>query len=149
MTCGVKDLENIPEFQFVREAVLLARKWRAMVDTRLRPSGLTLARATILYWLAELPETVTQRELADIVGIEGPTLVRQLHALEAQGLIERVPMAGDRRAKGIRATAAAQPLLDTLSNVTGTLVSDYFSGLDRRRLSSATNLLRTARRALD
>ena len=138
-----------PQLALVRESVLLGRKWRAAVDERLRPHGLTLARSTVLYWIERLPGTVTQRELADTVGIEGPTLVRLLHALEAQGLVERVPMPGDRRAKGLRLTDAAQPVLATLKSVIETLSQERLDQLDRRRLASATRLVREARAAFD
>lgn len=138
-----------PELEFIRECVLLGRRWRARVDERLRPCGLTLARTTVLYWLAQVPDVVTQRELADLVGIEGPTLVRQLHALEAQGLIERVPVPSDRRAKGIKLTDKAMPLLETLRDVTSKMTEDYLSRLDARRIGSATKLLRDARVALE
>lgn len=137
-----------PQFEFVRECVLLGRKWRAKVDERLRPTGLTLARATVLYWIGELPPDTSQRELADLVGIEGPTLVRQLHALEAQGLVERVAMPGDRRAKGLRLTAAAQPLIDQINEVTQNLSHELLGKLDGRRVQSATKLARDARAAL-
>lgn len=140
--------ENLA-FDFVRECVLLGRRWRARVDERMRGSGLTLARATVIYWISKLPEGATQRELADIVGIEGPTLVRILHALEEQRLVERVPVPGDRRAKGLRLTPAAQPLLDQLDATVDALVGDYLGDLDGRRLRSATKLARDAREALD
>lgn len=141
--------DDNPQLDFVRECVLLGRKWRAHVDERLKSTGMTLARYTVLYWLEELPGLVTQRELADTVGIEGPTLVRQLHALERQGMIERIPFAGDRRAKGIRLTDAARPVLATLKEATDALSAEHFDRLDRRRLASATRLVREARAMLD
>ncbi|URW74646.1 MarR family transcriptional regulator [Sphingomonas donggukensis] len=141
--------DDRPQLDFVRECVLLGRKWRSHMDERLRPGGLTLARATVLYWIDALPGLVTQRELADMVGIEGPTLVRQLHALEAQGLVERVPFEGDRRAKGLRLTDAAKPYLGQLQAVADGLCAEKLDRLETRRLSSATRLIREARLALE
>lgn len=138
-----------PQFDFVRECVLLGRRWRAFYDERLKATGLTLARASVLYWLDELPGVVTQRELADVVGIEGPTLVRQLHALEAKGLIERIAMPGDRRAKGIRLTEAAAPFVAMIHELNATLSEECFGRLDKRRLASATQLARDARQVFD
>ena len=115
----------------------------------MKPSGMTLARATVLYWVNALPPETSQRELADVVGIEGPTLVRLLHALESQGLIERVASASDRRAKEIRLTDAARPLLDQLNAVAEALSGEYLSTLDQRRLPAATRLVREAREALE
>lgn len=146
--CAMAYLPDHAELEFIRESVLLSRRWRAKLDERLKPCGLTLARSTVLYWLDQSTEVMTQRELADIVGIEGPTLVRQLHALEAQGLIERVPVAHDRRAKGIRLTESARPLLDTLNKVSRATADEFLAKLDRRRLGSATKLLREARESL-
>lgn len=136
-------------FEFVRECVLLARKWRATIDERLKATGMTLARFTVLYWVNALPEGTTQRELADVVGIEGPTLVRLLHALEAQGMIERVASTSDRRAKGIRLTDAARPLLGELNRATAEASRQYLVKLERRRLPSAIRLVKEARAALE
>lgn len=138
-----------PQLEFVRECVLLARRWRARVDERLKAVGLTLSRATVLYWIDALPGAVSQRELADVVGIEGPTLVRLLHALEAQQLIERVSLPGDRRVKTIRLTAAARPLLDQLMDVTDGLIADRLDMLDHDRMATAASLAREAREALN
>ncbi|MHA6723297.1 MarR family transcriptional regulator [Sphingomonas sp. RS2018] len=110
---------------------------------------MTLARATVLYWIGALDGTVTQRALADVVGIEGPTLVRQLHALEAAGLVERVAVEGDRRAKGLRLTDAAVTMLKSVNRVVDGMCVEFLDGLDRRRLSSATKLVRDAREALE
>lgn len=142
------DPTDNPQLDFVRECVLLARRWRVVYDERLRAQGLTMARATVLYWLDQHPGVTTQRALADLVGIEGPTLVRQLHALEAMGLIERVAVSGDRRAKGIRLTDAATPVLAAIHESSHALSREYLGRLDRRRLASATQLVRDARAAL-
>lgn len=133
---------------FIRECILLGRKWRARVDEQLKDHGLTAARLTVLYWVNELPEGTSQRELADIVGIEGPTLVRQLHALEAQGLLERVPMTSDRRAKGIRLTPEGHEKLAGVVSYSLEMSREYFPKLERRRLPSAIRLARQAREAI-
>jgi MarR family transcriptional regulator for hemolysin len=46
----------------------------------------------------------SQNELAQAVGIEGPTLTRHLDALERQGLVRRSPDASDRRAVVVELT---------------------------------------------
>ncbi len=138
-----------PQLEFVRECVLLGRRWRAHYDERLKTTGLTMARASVLYWLDEMPDLTTQRELADMVGIEGPTLVRQLHALEAKGLIERVAIPGDRRAKGIRLTPLAMPFVEQIHELNARLSEECFGKLDRRRLASATGLVHDARTVFD
>ncbi len=143
----MNDSDTLPT-DFIRECVLLGRKWRARVDERLKASDMTLSRFTVLYWVDALPEGASQREIADTVGIEGPTLVRQLHALEAQGLIERVPLENDRRAKCIQLTAGGRAKLEELNDVGMSVAEDYLGKLERRRLPSAIRLAKQAREAL-
>src|SRR3546814_19594268 len=67
---------------------LVARLWRAEIDRRLAAFGLTESRWLTLLHLSRLSEPVTQRELAESVGVQGPTLVRTLDWLEAEGRSE-------------------------------------------------------------
>ncbi|MFD1788203.1 MarR family winged helix-turn-helix transcriptional regulator [Sphingomonas floccifaciens] len=134
--------------EFIRECILLGRRWRAKVDEQLKDHGLTAARLTVLYWVNEMPEGTSQRELAEIVGIEGPTLVRQLHALEAQGLLERVPLATDRRAKCIRLTPEGLKKLEGVNRYSIDMSRQFFPKLERRRLPSAIRLAKQAREAI-
>jgi len=56
----------------------------------------------------------TQHELAQAVGIEGPTLTYHLDAMEAEGLITRTREPANRRAIRVSLTAAGETLFDTL-----------------------------------
>src|ERR687889_1952112 len=94
---------------FLEELSVTSRKLRTLFDARVRAKRLTLARARTLMNLAR-KDGMTQTELAEILEVEGPTLVRLLDGLEAQGLTERRPVAGDRRAKQIALTAEGQQL---------------------------------------
>ena len=75
------------EEEFVAELGRVSRRWRAELDERLRHTGLTQARWLALFQVSQQEGALTQRELADLLGIEGPTLVRILDGLEKQGLI--------------------------------------------------------------
>lgn len=61
-----------------------------------------------LYYLFESDEGLVQRELAERIGIEGPTLVRLLDAMERDGWVIRVPSPNDRRQKVVKVTPKAQ-----------------------------------------
>ena len=74
---------------FGLELGLLARWWRSKLDERLRPLGLSQARWTALWHLARGGDGLTQKQLARAVGVEGPSMVRVLDALERDGLVER------------------------------------------------------------
>ena len=89
---------QIPRDQFPFTSARVARRWRKLLDERLKDLGVTQAR---WFTLVCLPRGggVTQRELAHLMTIENPTLVRLLDSLEEQGLIERRHSERDRRAR--------------------------------------------------
>lgn len=96
--------DPIPQQTLAADLSLASRKMRNLFDALVRERGLTLARARALLLLAET-RTWTQRELAEELEIEQPTVVRLLDGMEKQGLIVRQPVAGDRRANHIKLTA--------------------------------------------
>src|SRR5262244_1814928 len=84
----------------------ISRRLRQEVDSELRAYGLTEATWRPLAYLGRLGEGIRQKELAQALGIEGPSLVRLLDSLERRGLVERREDASDRRARGIYLTEA-------------------------------------------
>ncbi len=132
---------DLPE-AFALELGRVSRRWRTRLDERLNVTGLTQARWRTLLHLSRGAPCMTQRELAEHAGIEGPTLVRLLDALEAQGLIERLPVEGDRRAKHIRLTAAARPLLEQIDRIAADLRREIFAGLGKEDLQTGLTVLR-------
>jgi len=119
---------NIQE-QFGLWLGVVARLWRAEIDRRLAAFGLTESRWLTLLHLSRLSEPVTQRELAESVGVQGPTLVRTLDWLEAEGLIERRTVSADRRTKSVHLGAAAAPVLEQIEAVTAAVRAEIFSGV--------------------
>jgi MarR family transcriptional regulator for hemolysin len=89
----------------------IARRWRARLDQRIAPFGLTEARWLVLLSLARRGDGVTQKDLAARLAIEAPTLVRTLDWLQRQGFVERRAVPSDRRAKTIHLTDKARPVL--------------------------------------
>lgn len=120
------------EENFAQALSRVSRGWRALLDARLRDSSCTQARWFVLLQLSRAESGMTQRELAERVGVESPTIGRLLDALERQGLVERLPVDGDRRANHIRLTTAAQPLLadinQTVRSVRRELLADIPTG---------------------
>ena len=123
----------MPQFQqhrFAMQLAQLSRAWRAELDRRLAGLGLSQARWLVLLHLARFEEAPTQRELAQSVGVEGPTLARLLDGLEAQGLVSRQAVAEDRRAKQITLSAKAQPLIEQIEAISTQLRHELFAGID-------------------
>ena len=123
----------MPQFQqhrFAMQLAQLSRAWRAELDRRLVGLGLSQARWLVLLHLARFDTPPTQRELAQSVGVEGPTLARLLDGLEAQGLVSRQAVAEDRRAKQITLSAKAQPLIEQIEAISTQLRPELFAGID-------------------
>jgi len=106
-----------------------ARMWRNELDARLVPLGLSQARGLILHYLAAHGDGLQQNALADIVGIRGSTLVRQLDRLESDGWVERRNDPVDRRAKTIHLAEKAAPLVTALEAKIQELRLELLSGL--------------------
>lgn len=90
------------------EALLgVIRALRREYDASAQAVGLTLSRARALSQLARM-EGATQAELAEALGIEAPTVKRQIDALERDGFLERRGLAGDARKRALFLTDKAR-----------------------------------------
>ncbi|MGE8297651.1 MAG: MarR family transcriptional regulator [Pseudomonas sp.] len=118
------------QHRFAMQVAQLSRAWRSELDRRLVGLGLSQARWLVLLHLARFTEMPTQRELAQSVGVEGPTLARLLDSLENQGLVMRVAVPEDRRAKKIALQPKAQPLIEKIEAISTQLRREVFAGID-------------------
>lgn len=125
---------------FAQALATVARRWKQRLDARFHDLGLTQARWGVLLELSRSEET-TQIELARALGIEGPTLVRLLDGLQGAGLIERRPSEEDRRAKKLRLTAAAMPLIDEMKTISVAYRAELFEGVEVDDLRIANRVL--------
>jgi len=82
-------------------------------DAALAESGGSLASWLVLASLKGGLHA-TQREIAQDVGVEGPTLTHHFNRMEAAGLVTRAPDPGNRRAHHVELTAAGQQSFRTL-----------------------------------
>lgn len=115
--------------QFPFAVARVTRRWRKMLDERLKDLGVTQARWSTMVYLDKGGEGLTQRELANLMAIENPTLVRLLDSLEAQGLIERRPCPNDRRARRLHLTGAGRKFMDDLSERAEVLRDQMLDGI--------------------
>lgn len=104
----------------------LMRVLRERLDQSAQGVGLTFSRGRVVAVLSRM-EGTTQTQLAHAFQVEPPTLKRQLDALEAEGLVERRPMEGDKRKRGLFLTDHARACsLDTMA---ATIREQVMSGL--------------------
>lgn len=95
----------------------LGRIWRRESDQALSDHGLSYATAIPLLVLSRQGENVRQGVLADELGIEGPSLVRLIDLLQAEGLVERREDPTDRRAKTLHLTRAGEAKLEETNRI--------------------------------
>ncbi len=119
----------------------LVRIWRALIDHRLKPLELTQTHWVTLHNIHQLPPEQSQIQLAKAIGIEQPSLVRTLDQLEEKGLISRQTCANDRRAKRIKLTERATPIITEMENVIDKTRGEILSGISADELSLLINLI--------
>jgi MarR family transcriptional regulator for hemolysin len=122
-------------YPFSQGLTFVARRWRNLMNEELRAVGQSQARWGTLYWIAVFGDTVNQTELADRIGVEQPTLGRVLRDLEEEGLIERASGSADRRAKVIRLTAAAKPVMKQINRIQDAVRAQLLRGIDPKDLT--------------
>lgn len=128
-------MSSSDQHRFAMQIAQMSRAWRAELDRRLVGLGLSQARWLVLLHLARFDELPTQRELAQSVGVEGPTLARLLDSLEAQGLVSRQAVPEDRRAKKIALSPQAEPLIKKIEAISTELRQELFAGIDEEELN--------------
>nr|WP_075643871.1 MarR family transcriptional regulator [Caballeronia udeis] len=99
----------MPEIDVLRQSVssalvIAARQWRRTSQGVIAAYNVSEACATPLLIAARLDAPVRQVALAELTGIEGPSLVRLLDQLCAANLVRRDEDPDDRRAKIISLT---------------------------------------------
>ena len=95
----------------------IGRLWRREADQALAVHGLSEATAIPLIVLLRRGKSARQCVLAEEVGIEGPSLVRLVDLLQAEGLVERREDPTDRRAKTLHLTALGEKRADELDGI--------------------------------
>ncbi len=116
-----------------RVPVLLHRVdqlWRQLMDNELAHHGLSQAKWRTMAILSLYPDGLIQSELAEELGIEGPSLVAMIDRLSRDEWVERVQCGTDRRCKIIRLTERALPLIDEIRSSAEKLYARTFAELD-------------------
>ncbi len=132
--------EPQPNWHIGVQLVQLGRRWRRVLDEELSGYGLTDATWRPLFHLGRLGDGIRQTELAEALGIQGPSLVRLLDNLERDGLILRREDRGDRRAKSLTMTEAGRRVYQQVQAVTEQVADRLLAGADRQDLAAVERL---------
>jgi len=93
-----------------------AKSFQRSLDIELRRNaGVTLSQWRVVGALVLQPG-LTQKEIADKMGIEGATLVPVIDKMEKDGLLKRKPDLTDRRANRIYLTSKADSLWKSMTD---------------------------------
>ncbi len=124
-----------------RELNLAAQAMRSMLDAGLEQANTNFATWRVLQALSTT-DHVIQRELAHLLEVEGPTLVRRLDQLEAAHLVTRTPSPSDRRATVISLTPQGEALFQRVRSSMAKMESTLLADLAPQDVTATLRVLR-------
>lgn len=139
MANKARDALQLELAQFIN---LAARRIRARFTERAKVHDQTMSRFAVLYVLASEPDGLIQAEVAERIGVQGPTIVKLVDALEKQGMVSRRAEPGDRRAKRLHIEPAGMKARDELDAVASKFRDEVFDGFTDAELKSVSDLLK-------
>ena len=112
------------------------------VRTRLRERfGITLPRFDLMAQLERSPEGLKMNELSRRMMVTGGNVTGITDQLVAEGLVDRVDVAGDRRAYRVCLTAKGRKLFHEMADQHERWIVEAFSALSEKDLSTLHKLL--------
>lgn len=132
---------NIRRGNLIYRLNLMTRRWRKVLDAAFREVGLTDATWRPLLHLSLLGDGVRQKDLAQSIGIENPSLVRVLDDLAAKGLVIRAEDKSDRRAKILKLTMEGHNAVVSIRRILVPLEKTLLGGYTEEEMLLLGNLL--------
>lgn len=111
----------------------------AEVAAALEPLGVTPRGHTVLS--AALAGARTQKQLAELVGLDKTTMVATLDELESAGLARRTPSPTDRRAHVIEVTAAGKKKVTAANRIAQRVQADVLATLGEQQAEELLDTL--------
>ena len=137
------------EIRLTINLVIVARRWRSLLDDKLRLIGQSSARMEALAAIINSPALSAQVDIAKRLRIEGPTMTRMLDTLEADGLVERLPDPADRRTKQLRLTADGERVLEEIFAIADEMRDRLLDGLPADKVEELNGVLGLLNERLD
>ena len=126
-----------------------ARNWRNKLDQRLKPLGMSQAKWLVLLHLNMASHDMTQKELSERLGIEGPSLVRLLDRMETDGWVRRRASTEDRRAKTVHYTRKASGMIREIKRVAARLRRELLSDINEKELAIASSVMQRIKQRIE
>jgi DNA-binding MarR family transcriptional regulator len=125
--------------------------WRLFarcLQPRIAREGVSIGMWFVLRMLWD-EDGMTQRELGERVGINGPTMVTALNSMERAGLVKRVHNQADRRKINVFLTARGRNLKSKLWPMAAEVLDLGLSGLNRSQVQTLNKMLAQVRQNLE
>lgn len=129
------------ERQLTSTLIRVARLYREGVNRALALYGISHAQAVPVLHIARHGGGIRQNILAEEIGIKGPSLVRLLDQLCANGLVERRDDCQDRRAKNLHLTLAGESLAAQVEDAVQEIRSQLLSQLDDAEIATCLKVI--------
>ena len=126
--------------QFAESLHMVAHAWRTELDRRLRPLGFSHSRWLLLLHLSR-NDGCTHHELAQHMGIEAATLVKQVDHMEQEGLLKRCGSETDRRVKHLQLSAAGKKAVERIRSNAAELRKEILSRSSKEDIGIALEVL--------
>jgi MarR family transcriptional regulator for hemolysin len=130
-----------PEIRLTVALVLVARRWRALLDERLRPIEQSSARMEAMSAIMNAEGPSAQIDIAKRLRIEGPTMTRMVDSLSADGLVERRQAPHDRRTNYLSLTDQGEEVLERIFATTQPLRARLLAGLSEEQVEQMNEVL--------
>jgi MarR family transcriptional regulator, transcriptional regulator for hemolysin len=118
----------------------VAHAWRNELDRRLRPLGFSHSRWLLLLHLSR-HDGCTHCELAQHMGIEAATLVKQVDHMEQEGLLKRCTSETDRRVKHLQLSASGKKAVERIRSNAAELRQQILAGSSKEEVGIALGVL--------
>ncbi|MFO3705947.1 MarR family winged helix-turn-helix transcriptional regulator [Xanthomonas codiaei] len=120
--------------------LVAARQWQRLADQAFDEFGLSSACTGPLLMVGRSGGGIRQVALAQQLGMEGPSLVRLLDKLAAQGLVRREADSSDRRANQLWLTDEGQALVGRIEARLDALRTEVFGTLSEAQVQVVLRL---------
>ncbi len=134
---------HVDEFQEALQTVARSIMQVRLHERLLRSAGVRLDRAgaTLLHKLSIGGASLRVTDLADLLGVDAPSVTRKVQQLERDGMVVRHTDPDDRRATRIRLTPAGRRTLDRMLRARRAWLDHLLVGWDDDDLSTLATLL--------
>ena len=126
--------------QLAESLHLVSHLWRTELDRRLRPLGFSHARWLLLMHLSR-DDGCTHCELAQHMGIEAATLVKQVDHMEQEGLLKRCTSETDRRVKHLQLSSTGKKAVERIWSNAAELRQEILDGSSKDEIGTAIKVL--------